>query len=1059
MRRLIFFLYFFVIYFFANGQSTLRLRGKINDQSGNPISDAYINAAKTGQQATTNEAGFFSIPVKTGGDSLRINHTAYNTLVVFVNNDTSINITLTLLVKELEEIELNTGYSRTPRERATGSFSFVNNKVFNQQVSTDIISRLEATANGLTIDRISNNGKPMIRGLSTIQGPKDVLIILNNFPYEGDLLNINPNEVESITLLKDAAAASIWGAKAGNGVIVITTKNANYNRPLSVSINSNLTLTVLPDFNYLPQMESTDVIDVETMLFEKGFLFADTSTLLKTAFSPVYEILFRKRNGTITAEEAKRQIDQLRTADIRDEYKKHFYSRAFNQQYSLSLQGGNENFGWTAFAGYDKNISYTSSEYSRLNLNWENRLRPIRNLEISSGIHYTSSHTSSGKPALGEIIAAKGSVWPYARFADENNEPIALTKDYRQAFTDTAGKPYLLNWNYYPLNDYRSAKATSSLEDILLNIGLKYVILNGLDIDIKYQLEKQINQGQTLNNIESYYSRNIINLYTSAANGLITYGIPKGGILDISLQTLVSQSGRAQLNFNKTYGHHQLDIIGGTEIREIRTKGNGNRLYGYDDSKTTFGYVDYFSQTLTNFITGANTSAPNTDFIYEGLNRFVSFYGNLSYTFRRKYTFTASGRRDASNLFGVTTNDKWKPLWSAGLGWDISREDLNKISWLPLLRLRATWGYSGNVDPNKPAVTTISYSGTSSIINLPYSDFKSYYNPDLTWETSGQMNIGFDFKAGKILEGSIDYYLKKNRNLFGQTSLDYSTGIVNIIKNVASSRGQGIDFRLASTNINNVLKWTTTLNWSYNTDKVTDYLLLTEDAGNFVGPVEVVGQKGKPVYSVYAYRWAGLDPLNGNPRGLDVNKQPSSDYSALTGPDVKISDLVYYGNALPTIFGSLDNSFSFRSLSLSVGIVYKFGYYFRRTSIMYAALYDHWDGHSDFYKRWQQPGDEEKTDIPSMAYPLSASRDDFFANSEPLVERGDHIRLQYINLGYSIQSKNFSKLSFKSVQVYVNAANPGIIWKANKQGIDPEYQGAMRMPPAPAFSIGIRTSF
>jgi hypothetical protein len=651
-----------------------------------------------------------------------------------------------------------------------------------------------------------------------------------------------------------------------------------------------------------------------------------------------------------------------------------------------------------------------------------------------------------------------GRLWPYAKFADANGNPVSLTKDYRSTYIDTAGGGHLLDWKYYPLEDYKHSVSTSQNQDILLNLGLKYTLLNGLDFDVKYQYEKQSDNGRTLNDLESYYTRDMINRYSQVdySTGTVTYGIPKGGILDLSNSTLTSYGIRGQLNYNKVWGDHVISAIGGGEVRQNRTTSSTNRLYGYDDNKLTFGYVDYFNPSYIDFISGSTTPAPNNDDINELVNRFVSYYGNIAYTYQEKYTISGSTRRDASNLFGVTTNDKWKPLWSAGISWDVSKERFYKSKLLPFLRIRATLGYSGNVDPNKPAVTTVTYLGTSPYTNAPYTQFTSYYNPDLTWETSKQVNVGLDFRIAKnIITGSIEYYYKKNTNLFGPVQLDYTTGIQTITKNVASSKGEGIDISLNSKNIDKKIKWNTQFNFSFNRDRVKDYYLSTNQGSQFVGALNISGIIGKPVYSIFSYRWAGLDAKTGDPQGY-VNKQVSKDYNSITGSSTTISDLVYHGPALPTIFGSIGNTISYHAFSLAIDITYKFGYYFRRESINYASLFTTWNGHGDYYNRWQKTGDELHTNVPSLTYPLASSRDDFYSNSEVLVVKGDHIRLQYINISYDFARNHNMKNYFKSLQIYGNVANVGIIWRANKEGLDPEYQGNNTIPPSKTFSLGIR---
>ena len=1051
---------FFLSYAKAQ-QLTQKITGKIFDQYQHAVGGASIISEGGNGKSVSNEDGTFSIAIDIDNDTLQISHLGFATGHAIVSGNKPVMIRLQRISKELAAVEVSTGYQHIPKERVTGSFSYVDNATFNQQVSTDVISRLEAVASGLTIDRISNNGKPMIRGLSTIQGPRDVLIVVDNFPYEGDIRNINPNDVESVTLLKDAAAASIWGAKAGNGVIVITTKKARFRQPVTVEINSNVTIANSPDLFYLNRMKPADVIDVEKMLFSNNYGLSDTANINMPPFSPVYEILLKQRNGQLTDAQATAEIDALKSVDVRNEFDRYLYRRSINQQHALTIRGGAGKFAWLMFAGYDKNINSLSAKYDRLNLRWDNTIRPVKNLEVSAGLYFTKTQTESGKPGYGALSAYRGKLWPYAKFADLNGIPTSLTKDYRSTFIDTAGSGHLMDWRYYPLEDYKHSGSTGTSQDVLLNLGLKYTILDGLSVDVKYQYERQLGTERTLNDLQSYYARNLINLYSKVdyVTGAVNYGIPNGGVLDQSNNSLASYAFRGQLNYDKRWQKHSLIAIAGGEVRENKTTENISRLYGYDDAKLTFSYVDYYNTSYTDFITGSTTAAQNNDFINELLNRFVSFYGNAAYTYKDRYSISASARKDASNLFGVSTNDKWKPLWSSGISWDLSKEEFYKSKLFPYIRLRATLGYSGNVDPNKPAVTTISFVGTSSYSNFSMADYSSYYNPELTWETSKQINVGIDFKILQdVLDGGIEYYHKKNTNLFGIAPLDYTVGIQSIVKNVAASKANGIDISMNSRNINKKIKWSTQLNFSYNKDQVTDYYLSTTQGSHFVGAVNIGGMKGKPVYGIYSYRWAGLDPQTGDPQGYDEEKQVSKDYLSLMGPSTTINDIIYHGSALPTMFGSFSNTVGYGPFLLTIGITYKFGYYFRRESINYASLFSTWNGHGDYYKRWKKQGDELHTDVPSITYPLPGSRDDFYSNSDILVVKGDHIRLQYINASYNLIQNLHIRIPFKNLQIYGNASNLGILWRANREGIDPEYKGGDIIPPSKAFSLGIKAT-
>jgi TonB-dependent SusC/RagA subfamily outer membrane receptor len=280
----------------------------------------------------TNAEGSFSIAMTNGKHLVKINYLGYQTLnkEIVVNGNTIINFYLLPDVNFLQEVEINTGYQTLPKERATGSFVTISNKVLNEQFSTDIISRLEAVANSVTLDKRSNSngGNLMIRGLSTISGPKQPLIILDNFQYQGDIENINPNDIETITILKDAAATSIWGSRAGNGVIVLTSKKAKPGQIFSVEANSNFSVVDKPSLSVMQQLTPTDFLQVEQMLYDKGFYNSKISSTSKPALSPFIELLVAKNNGSISADTFNKQLAFLQGGDILSEFTDLNYQRA-----------------------------------------------------------------------------------------------------------------------------------------------------------------------------------------------------------------------------------------------------------------------------------------------------------------------------------------------------------------------------------------------------------------------------------------------------------------------------------------------------------------------------------------------------------------------------------------------------------------------------------------------------------------------------------------------------------------------------------------------------------
>lgn len=1036
------------------------LHGKVIDEGGGPIAGATIVVKGTARTTVSDHGGLFTLTQTGPADTLVVSAVGYEEREEPTGEQASLTVVLHRKATSLQEVTVSTGYQSLPKERATGSFTHMDNAALNQQVGTGVLERLEGMVNGLMVDRKTKpGGQLLIRGLSTVTGPRDPLIVLDNFPWEGDLASINPNDVESITVLKDAAAASIWGARAGNGVIVITTKKGRYNHPLRVEVASSVFLQEKPDLFSVPQMSSSDFVEVEGYLFSKGYRFSDTASVSRPPFSPVYEILFRQRRGQLTADEAEAQLDALRRRDVRHDFDRYLYQRALNQQYAVNLRGGAGIAAWLLSAGYDRNQSELDARFERVNLRVQNSLRLLKKGELTTALSAYDLRTRGGRPAPGSLRTAQGALPPYTALADDEGRPLPLAKDYRQAFTDSAGGGKLLDWNYYPLEDYPHWSDRTHTQSITADLGLDYPLLRGLSAAVKYRYQVEHRQGELLYGEDSYFARDLINQYTqlNRATGAVTYRVPRGGIRDASTDELTAQNLRGELRYTLNQGVHGVAAFGGAELRETGNRSQGSRAYGYDPDLLQAMRVDY-TTAYPQYVTGRSVFIPSGEEYGRTLNRFVSFFGNGAYTWRGKYTLSLSGRKDASNLFGLHTNQKWNPLWSAGAAWEVSREAFYRVGVLPYLKVRATYGYSGNIDPSMSALTTLGYSSLSPYTGTPTARVDKFSDPNLRWERVRLINAAVDFRtAGGRLQGSVEYFLKRSTDLFATVPVDPTAGLgrTSLRKNVATTKGRGVDLELTSVNTRGAVQWTTALNLNAYWDEVVDFYLVSLSGSNFVGE-GTTGLKGKSIYSVLAYPWGGLEGATGDPIGM-VDGQPSKDYTKITGSGTTIHDLVYIGRGLPPIYGSLGNTLSWKGLSLTARVSWKLGYYFRRSSINYTALFGSGQGHSDYAGRWQKAGDEASTSVPSMVYPANSRRDAFYSGSEVLVERGDHLRLQYVNLSYVLDKSRWPRLPLQQAQLYVVASNLGVLWRANNLGLDPDYPPP-GLPPALSLAMGLRVT-
>ena len=1059
--RISIFLCFCCLTYIAKAQ--YQVRGKVSDNNlGKTLMNVTVRSPST--TTITNNLGEFMIGMKQGENQLFFSMVGYRTDTILVNGkDNRIEVRLVQVDQQLEEVTISTGYEKMKLGKGTGAINFIDRQRFNEQQGAFLMDRLPAIANGLVLDKsTSNTGTLLVRGLSTISGPKNPLIVLDNFPYEGDLSNINPDIVESITILKDAASSAIWGARAGNGVIVITTKSAKYDQPLRSDISVLNTVISKPDLSYLRQLSSSSFIDIEEELYRRNYYNSAINSASKPQLSPAVELMVKRDAGAISSDVYQSLITELRQFDVRDDFQKYFYQRGHNQQYSLNLSSGSRRQSWIMNLGHNTNRSTLDAVYNRSTLKFNQRLGLGSHFEIDWGLNFAYSKDENGKPGYGDILASVSGLYPYARFADADGNALPLAKR-RQEYIDSAGWGKLLDWNYYPLNDYTHRDNNRLVTDLQFNLGIKYRLFDGLSVGVNMMHENQRTDGNDLFGLDGYFARDMINKYSQVAsqNSAVIYNVPVGAIKDRSVRLLNNFNLRAQANYAKRWGSHELNSIVGYEQRSVKVNSQSDRTYGYDPETLIFGNVDY-TRTYPEFVNGTPSFIPDNSSFSSTVNNYLSTYINGNYTFREKYSLSLSARRDASNLFGVLTNDKWTPLWSTGASWLISQEKFYNSPLVPFLRLKASYGLNGNVNPGMSAVSTIRYAGTNPFIpNTPYAQFSQYANPELSWETSRSMNIGLEFKTkASRLSGSFDYYRKKGENLYGYEQLDYTGGIgTNIIKNTASILGRGLDVELNSVNVKgNVFSWSTHINFSYNRDKVISYYLLNRTASFFVGDTYAVisAIPGTPVYSIYSYRWAGLDPSTGDPLGY-YNGQVSKNYADLTS-NARVEDLKFHGPATPVYFGSVGNTFAYGDFSLSVRLMFKMGYYFRRSTTNYTNLLLNYQNDKDYDSRWQKSGDELNTYIPSISYTTNISRDRFFSGSEPLVERGDHVRLQYVTLNYA--PKNKPKIG--SVQyrwsVYLNVNDVGLIWARNRHGIDPDSRGANVLAIPMSFTFGLRAA-
>jgi TonB-linked SusC/RagA family outer membrane protein len=1040
------------------------IHGWVYDENKEPLGGVVVSARGEGG-TLTGDNGEFSVHTHYAQVRLHVSSVAYETLDTLLPEEgKDMTIILRPEVTSLSEaVVVHTGYQDVKRNESTGSFDEVDNDLFNRRVDPNVLNHIDGVTSSVLFNKNvvpgTNQSAITIRGRSTIFGNPNPLVVIDGFPYNGDINNINPADVESITVMKDAASAGIWGAFSGNGVIVITSKTGKFSQEPHFSFTGSVTAGAKPNLHYLPILSSSDYIDIEENLFQQGF-YQQYATNPQYAYTPVVALLNQVQSGMLDSATAYTQINALRHVDTRSDLDKYFYRPSLNSQYALSVGGGDAKNQYYLSAGYDQNLSnLVRDQYKRVTLYGNNthQLKP-KGLELLTGFAFTSSTTYNNN------TGTSGVIYPYAQLADGLGNALSVTTGLNATYVDTAGGGNLLDWHERPLDELRNADNVLHLTDYRINLGLRYKLFKGLEARAYYQLGKGDSDIVIYNSLATYFTRNLVNLYTQVNNGMYAFPIPRGGIREEFVNTYTANNGRLQLSYTDSlFRYGRLDLLGGTEIRDLEGNSNTTYLYGYNPELGTSMPVDYIDNFVS-YTTGQQIQIPYQDVQAGTSQRYLSFYGNAAFAYEGRYLANASARRDESNLFGVQANQKGVPLWSGGFAWELSKERFYGLSRpLPYLKLRLTEGYNGNIDHDVAAQTTATVNnGVSQFYGLVNASIVNPPNPTLRWERINILNAALDFAtAGNHFGGTIEYYLKTGLDLIGYSPIDPTTGVSVFEGNTANMRAHGLDVTLQANNPLGRVNWNSVLLFSLEQDKVTKYQHTPGPVIDYVNPTLINPLAGHPLYSVYAARWMGLDD-SGNPQGLYGGKV-SEDYTDLMNSD-SLTNLRYKGPVNPTVFGSWRNSFSWKQWGLSVNIVYKLGYVFQRSSIFYYQVYNGTSpGHPDYERRWQKPGDEKITNVPAMENPVNQNsqsyqyRDLFYQFSDVLTVRGDHVRLQDAQLSYDLAMPAHRRLPVQGIRLYLYANNLGIIWRANHEQIDPDYTNSI--PPPRTLALGLKVDY
>ncbi|WP_329903934.1 SusC/RagA family TonB-linked outer membrane protein [Porphyromonas pogonae] len=1035
-----------------------KITGVVTDENGDKVIGASVRIKETNRAVPTDIDGKFELYLTPKEKTLLISCVGSKPKTVIITNKNDYSIVLVSSNEMLDEVVV-TGYQKISKERATGSYAIVTPKTLKMKLQPNITSRLEGQVPGLLI----NDKYLLIRGVSSIRADSRApLIVVDGMPMASeDLSLINPSTIENITVLKDAAAASIYGARAANGVIVVSTITGSQDEKVHVSYDGTVRFTPEPKFGYLNLIDSKDLVDLQMYGFK--FLPGKYESLnLRYGRNPLLLSLYKHKSNLITDKQLEQELNTYRSLDNRDQIRRETLRTGIMQQHNLSITGGNAKHRYAATLNYNQELPNSKfSNNQSLGFSVRNMMEFYKwfRADLSVNGNFDRRSADIGMDDAYSLIVRNPS---YYMLRDGENNPMEMPSKKSDSELERLIKLGLRNEHYYPLLNKSKETSLDRNNYYRVNAGLFFDIIKGLNFELRYQLETSSSKDKKLYDKDSYMVNNMINDATTFDKEKNKYilNIPEGGQLHEIRSDFSAYTLRAQVNYNNTFDKHVITALAGAERRRILTTSSNLYLLGYDDDNLASKPYNGIDLSVLR-----KTEAVSGEFSFDMLSnnrvghledRFVSFYGNASYSYDNKYSLTGSIRIDQSNLFGTDPKFQYRPLWSLGGSWNITNEDFMKgTEFLDRLVLRTTYGIGGNVPKGAGPFLTFRGPSYGPMTDAFYMVIDNPPNPTLRWEKTATTNLGLDFSFFKSrISGSFDYYYKYSTDLLGNREADPTLGWDKLPLNYGKMSNSGIEFSLNTINFDcSDFYWGSRLNLSYNKNKLLDVQNANKIVFSYAAtPTEVTGY---PVGSIFSFRYAGLSAEDGSPLAYTKDGE-KVDYIT------SVDDLVYSGTTIPPWTGSFFNDFRYKEWGLSFSFMFYGGHVLRNPVAPYLSNGPSANLTKDVLNMWKQPGDEKNPDaFPGIkgAY-ISQEASLMWSSADKHVVKGDYIRLRDITLSYSLPNQLISNWGIGGMTIRFQIDNP-FKWVRNKKGLDPEaysYSGGdsrRTLPVSPRYSFGV----
>ncbi len=1004
-----------------------KFNGQVLDENGDPIVGATVRIEGETSGTVTDVNGNFSIASNRAGNrTLVVSYLGMKDTKVVVNVKKGNDVVVRMMENSqgLDEVVV-TGYQTISKERATGAFGTVNGKQLESKLNSDLKNVIEGQVAGVVLDK---DGNISIRGISTLRAETKPLLVVDGYPTEGDLSELNPENIENVTVLKDGVAASIYGSRSANGVIVVTTKSGVEGKA-KVRYQGTFKFEPKPDLDQLHMASTSDFIDAQIDLFNQNasaYSISDEEDNL----SEVEYMLVARKAGLMTEDAFNEQINKMRGYSLLSQMKKYMFRTAFQQMHNVSISGGSDDVTYNLAVNYTNDrSSYINTKDNRLIVDFKNTWKPYKFLTVAVAANLRYSREKSPNTSWQTLTNYSSYLQPYTQLVDENgnlNNIRTVSYALQNTFDGVSG---LKDVSYNPITDAYQDYNTNQNFGARLNASLHFDIWKGISADFGGTWSRTNTTYKSIAEANSYRMRLAYNSMTSKKNNSNHY-VPDGDMINETRSTSENWTIRTQINYHGQFGLHRISALAGNEVRRISTDSNQyeTRL-GYNStagSFTPFNIVDFKNNTFKQDLLYGNTLSSAVNYGSYSLrdNRFVSWYFNGSYEYDDRYLVSGSIREDLTNFFGTNPKYRHKPLWSIGGTWKINNEKFFHADWVSRLNLRASYGVNGNISLSEGPYLILSagsYNGTTGGVS---NGISSYPNNSLRWEKTKTTNIGIDadFLNGRV-GFSFDYYLKKSSDLLAKDSTDPTTGTSSMTKNVGAIDNNGFELSVHGTPVKGSdFSWDVVYNLSINKNKVKKYNVSRKYSTSwaYTSPVHA---EGYPMYGFFGYHFAGL-----NDKGEVMIYNAQGEKTAAS--NATVNDVYYQGTAMPKADMSLTNTFNYKNWSLSFMFIAKLGHKYRKDCFQGSNYNNRYVG-----QRWQKAGDEESTIYPNLQ---SWNMDLFyFPFCDVNIGSANYLKMRDLTLSYNFDKSLLSHIGMSNARIYLQARN---LFRITAKGcdIDPE---------------------